>query len=252
MVILLLITAKNQLNNPLLLAQCDQYCIVDIETTGLDPTREEIVELACSIVSGPKVIGDFSVLLHPSQPMSPEVIAIHGIRNEDVEFAFLSAEALARFEYFIGDLPLVAHNANFDFTFIQSALGYSLPNSLFDSIALAQQLLPYQQHYSMSALCDYFGIFNEQAHRALSDCHATADIVIRLLQRYTSGQAVELPKLYKVVEPNTYQIRAQLKAAGFRWYKEQRCWGVEQSAQTNAEQTEEIRIQGFLCRLLEP
>jgi len=251
-VINLLLSAKNQLKNPLLLAQYDQYCIVDIETTGLDPAKEEIVELACSIVSGSKFIGDFSVLLHPSQPMSPEVIAIHGICNEDVEFALSPGEALARFEYYISDLPLVAHNANFDFTFIQSALGYPLPNQLFDSIALAQQLLPYQQHYSVSALCDFFGIVNEQTHRALSDCHATADIVIRLLQRYTSGQAVDLPKLYKVVEPNTYQIRTQLKAAGFRWYKEQRCWGVEQPAKTKAEQAEEIIIQGFLCRLMEP
>ncbi|MCE5195917.1 MAG: 3'-5' exonuclease [Negativicutes bacterium] len=246
--IILLYPAKNQIKNPLLLAQYKQYCLVDIETSGLDPARAEIVELACSIVSDARIIGDFSVLLRPSQPMSEEVIAIHGIRNEDVESAFSPADALARFEFYIGDLPLVAHNANFDFTFIQSALGYPLPNALFDSMALAQLLLPAQPHYSVSALCAYFNIVNEQAHRALSDCHATAEIVIRLLRQYAKGTTTAPLKLYKVVEPNTYQIRAQLKAAGFRWYQEQRCWGIEQPPQT--EQPQEIMIQGFLCRLM--
>jgi|GEM_PF-6527564 len=239
---------KPTLQKPEQIFLADHFAVVDIETTGLDPLQERIVEIACVLVAKDRIVGEFSLLMNPNRPIPNEVSQIHGIFDEDVAFACSVEEGLARFEFFIGNLPLLAHNATFDFGFIQQALGYTLPNSLFDSVALARKLLPWQSQFGLKALCTQFQIENEHAHRALSDCRATAEVVLALKKIKTQPDQENQQTLYKVVENNTYAIRDQLKKAGFRWYKDHQIWGILLSKDELPPEEGEIVLKGFRCR----
>jgi DNA polymerase III epsilon subunit family exonuclease len=239
---------KPNLQKPEQIFLADRFAVVDIETTGLDPLQESIVEIACVLVAKDRIIGEFSLLMNPNRSIPDEVSQIHGIFDEDVAYACSVDEVLAKFEFFIGNLPLLAHNATFDFGFIQQALGYELPNLLYDSVALARRLLPWQAQYGLKALCTQFQIDNERAHRALSDCRATAQVVLALkkLKEQPNLKAEEI--LYQVVENNTYAIREQLKKAGFRWYKEHQIWGILLAKSELLEEQGEMSIRGFRCK----
>ena len=226
----------------------DHFAVVDIETTGLDPIQEKIVEIACVLVAKDRIIGEFSLLMNPDRPIPNEVSQIHGIFDEDVAYACPVEEGLARFEFFIGNLPLLAHNATFDFGFIQQALGYTLPNALYDSVALARKLLPWQTQFGLKALCNQFQIENERAHRALSDCRATAEVVLALKKLKIQPDEDNQQILYKVVENNTYAIRDQLKKAGFRWYKDHQIWGILLAKDELPKEEGEIILKGFRCK----
>ena len=239
---------KPYLQNPEQIFLADRFAVVDIETTGLDPLQDNMVEIACVMVAKDRMIGEFSLLINPNRAIPDEVSKIHGIYDEDVSQACTIEEALARFEYFIGNLPLLAHNATFDFGFIQQALGYELPNQLHDSVALARKLLPWQTQFGLKALCNQFQIDNERAHRALSDCRATALVVLALkkIKEQPNSQTPEV--LYQVVESNTYAIREQLKKAGFRWYKEHQIWGILLEKNEIPDEQGEVILRGFRCK----
>ncbi len=239
---------KPQILPPERLFEFDHFAVVDIETTGLDPLREKIIEIACVLVVKDHIVGEFSLLMNPGIPIPDEVSKIHGLYDADVAPACSVEEGLSRFEFFVGSFPLLAHNAGFDFSFVQQALGYELPNPLFDSVALAKSILPWQTQYGLRALCTHFQIENERAHRALSDCRATAQVVLALKEMRKNPPPTSTGILYQVVEANTYAIRDQLKKAGFRWFKEHSFWGILLMQEESLNDNGEALIKGYRCR----
>ena len=155
------------------------YVVFDTETTGLS-NQDRIIEISAIRVRNGGIEATFSELINPEQEISPKITRLTGITNIELACARLASEVLPEFLEFIGDLPLVAQNAEFDVRMINNELHRSgsatyicLDRNDIDTMLLARELFPCWQSHSLEALCAKFNIRNESAHRSLSDARAT-------------------------------------------------------------------------------
>ncbi len=155
------------------------FVIFDLETTGVDIARDEVIEIGAIRFEGGKEQARFSSFVKPKGSIPPDATAVHGIDDEMVADAPTIDKVLPEFFAFIGDRDLVAHNgARFDFPFVRRlARECKLPavrNALFDTLALARRLFP-GDPVSLEKLIERFGINAEARHRALDDCRCLGE-----------------------------------------------------------------------------
>lgn len=157
------------------------YVIFDIETTGLSPDDNAVIELSAIKVSNGKVVDEFSELINPCMHIPYQISSITGITDDMVEDAPTVETVLKDFITFIGNNVLVGHNIkNFDFKFIQrDALRYfgkKIPNDYVDTLIVANRYLPEVKNRSLENLSSHYGISYEGAHRALADCYINKQV----------------------------------------------------------------------------
>ena len=120
--------------------------VLDVETTGLDYTKERMVEFAAVRLENGKIKAEYQTLINPEQHIRKSSIAIHGITEEDVKDAPTEAEAMPKILEFIENYPIVAHNAIFDFSFINEAskrtTGKEITNPIIDSQTMYKEVYP--------------------------------------------------------------------------------------------------------------
>ena len=161
--------------------------VLDTETTGLDYTRERIIEFAAVRLENGKIVDEFQTLINPQQHIRKSSMAIHGITQEMVEDAPTEEEILPQILEFIGDYPIVAHNAIFDFSFLNEAkkrvLGEDLKNARIDTQNMFKEIAPDLESHGLEALTKRFNVELNNHHRAMAD---------------TMGLALAYPKLKKI------------------------------------------------------
>lgn len=150
-----------------------RFACLDTETTGLSPeTGGKICEIAVSVSQGGRVVDEFSTLLNPGIPMSPEVVAIHGITNEMVKDAPSFAEVLPRLLGLLDNSVIVAHNADFDVSFIRAefaACGMRFPPyPVVDTLKLARKSGKFVRN-RLGLIAEELGISCQGWHRAMAD-----------------------------------------------------------------------------------
>jgi DNA polymerase-3 subunit epsilon len=163
--------------------------ILDTETTGLDPaTGDRVIEVAAVELLNLLPTGaTFHRLIDPERDIPAEASRIHGFTNGDLvgkpKFAEIAAEMLD----FLGDAPIVAHNAPFDFGFLDAELlraGFPKLNRalMIDSLMLAKERYPGMPN-SLDALCRRLGVDNSMrsAHNAILDCRLLAQVYLELM-----------------------------------------------------------------------
>ena len=155
------------------------YVIFDLETTGVDSSRCEIIEIGAIRYEGGREVARFETFVKPRGPVPPASTAIHGITDAMLEGAPAPRQALIDFMAFVGDLDLVAHNgSSFDSPVLsRSAREQGLPRprqALYDSLALARSLFPRQRN-RLEDLIERFSIRAEARHRALDDCRCLGE-----------------------------------------------------------------------------
>jgi CRISPR-associated protein Cas2 len=162
------------------------YVVVDIETTGLDPELDAIIEIGGIKYEEGEEVGSFSVVVKTEVPVPTSVCALTGISQEDVDAGASLEDAITDFVTFVGSCPIVMHNANFDMSFIDEALDSldmdELGNQCIDTLVMSRKLLPKMTQHRLSDLCSHYGIDAGGAHRALADCRMTHDVFISLLR----------------------------------------------------------------------
>ena len=162
----------------------DRFVFYDVETTGSNVRRDELVEIAAWAYEGRAPAGEpFRSLIRPQRGyIPPAATKVHGIRYEDVADAPDIADVLPRFFEYIGDETLVGHNiARFDNRFIDKARGELEGQGFYplfiDTLRLARRLLPDMQHFSLEHLSQALGLHQGAiVHRALEDLQVTADL----------------------------------------------------------------------------
>lgn len=156
-----------------------KYAIVDIETTGGMAKRDKIIEIAVVIHDGIKVIDHYSTLINPQRSIPFEITRITGINDEMVRDAPKFFEVARKFVLMTKDTIFVAHNVNFDYSFIKEEydkLGYTYSKKLLCTVRLSRKSFPGLPSYSLGNLIRHFGIKVSARHRALDDALATAEI----------------------------------------------------------------------------
>ena len=160
------------------------YAIIDIETTGLSPSKEKITEIAIIIHDGEKVIEEFSTLVNPERKISYRITQITGINNQMVSDAPKFYEIARKIVEFTENKIIVGHNVRFDYGFIRNefkSLGYDFKRQTLDTIKLSRKLIPGKPSYGLGNLCKTLGIENPDRHRALGDATATKTLFELLL-----------------------------------------------------------------------
>ena len=130
--------------------------VLDVETTGLDYTKERMVEFAGLRLENGKIKAEFQTLINPEQHIRKSSMAVHGITEEMVKDAPTEAEIMPKILEFIGDYPIVAHNAIFDYSYINEAAkrttGKPITNPMIDSQAMFKEVYPDLESCGMEAL----------------------------------------------------------------------------------------------------
>ena len=157
------------------------YIAFDLETTGLDAASDEIIEIGIARFVEGELVEQYQSLVKPSIPIPREITQLTGIDPEDVEDQPPIQELVSEIASFIGDLPIVAHNVQFDVSFLSKH--HSLDGNLaIDTVELASILLPSSPRYNLSTLATAMGINLERAHRAFDDALATGFLYWQLWQ----------------------------------------------------------------------
>jgi DNA polymerase III epsilon subunit family exonuclease len=162
------------------------FCVVDLETTGLSPTQSRICEIGAVRIEALELAGSFQTLVNPRERLPLQIASLTGIDDRELRRAPTVALATRRFIAFAGDAVLVAHNARFDVSFLDTAVlrlgGRRLAAPVVDTVWLARSLLSGRAtRFGLASLAHFFGTGTRPCHRALPDAEATAEILLRLL-----------------------------------------------------------------------
>ncbi len=166
------------------------YAIVDIETTGSYAAGNGITEIGIVIHDGIKVLNFYETLVNPNLPIPFFIQRLTGINNEMVANAPSFCEIAGHVFELLQDKIFVAHNVNFDYSFVKAHLavhGYELESKKLCTVRLARKVLPGLAGYSLGKLTTILGINHTQHHRAGGDALATADLLALIIARDTEG-----------------------------------------------------------------
>lgn len=181
------------------------YVCFDLETTGLDPLYNEIIEIGALKVRDGKVAERFMEFIHPQEEISPMITNLTGITNEMVANARPADAVISDFLEFCEDDVLIGHNVGFDYSFMKSGasnLGLTFEKFGIDTFKIAQRTLKSLPSKSLSSLCEYYQIENKAAHRAYYDALATAKLYQTLAHYFEN----EDPSFFKP-QQLTYKIK---------------------------------------------
>lgn len=161
----------------------ENYCVIDLEMTGLSAARDRILEVGAVRVRGGAVTDCFSMLVNPGRPIPVEVRQLTGITDAMVEEAPGCDEVVPLLLEFMGEDVIVGHNVSFDYRFLkQWAANHniSLNMRFLDTLKIARAILPEEQSKKLGALCQFLDVSREHAHRAVDDALATAAVLEKL------------------------------------------------------------------------
>lgn len=160
------------------------YAITDIETTGSYAAANGITEISIHIHDGEKVIEKFETLINPGQPIPYYIQSMTGITDKMVASAPRFEEVAEKIYAILHDKIFIAHNVNFDYSFIKSHLkesGFELNSKKLCTVRLSRKIFPGLASYSLGRLCHSLGITINDRHRAGGDTEATVKVFQLLL-----------------------------------------------------------------------
>lgn len=178
----------------------ERFAIIDVETTGLSPKIDRLTELAIIIIENGVIIEEFSSLINPEIKIPYRITQLTGISNQMVQDAPYFYEIAKRIVEITEECTFVAHNASFDYRFIQAEFahfGYEYQRKVLDTVKLSRKLLPGFKSYSLGKLTAQLGIQIENRHRAMGDAKATAELFQRLLAIKPEISEVNLKGLHR-------------------------------------------------------
>jgi DNA polymerase-3 subunit epsilon len=176
------------------------YAIVDIETTGGYAARNGIIEISVKVFDGKSIVEQFETLVNPEQQIPRYIQVFTGIDNEMVQHAPRFEDIARDLYYLLNDKIFVAHNVNFDYSFIKHSLeayGYTLNAKKLCTVRLSRQVFPGLQSYSLGNLCRSLDIKLLNRHRAGGDAAATAILFQKIFQLNFNAIEISLKKTSK-------------------------------------------------------
>ena len=182
----------------------ETYVVFDLETTGLYPNSfDTIIEIGAVKICDGKIIDKFDELINPNKELSPDIIKITGITNEMLTGKRSEEEVLKDFMKWVSGLPMVAHNAKFDVSFIEKAYeNYNMgkfDNIVIDTLGLSRYLESSERYHNLATLVKRYNIpwSEDKHHRADYDSEGTALIFLKMLQKLELNNFKTLKDLYK-------------------------------------------------------
>jgi CRISPR-associated protein Cas2 len=164
------------------------YVAIDIETNGLNPKEHEITELGAVKIKGGIVTETYQTLVKTEKPIPKEIVDLTGITNEMLaQDGKELADAMEGFLAFVDELPVICHNAAFDYSFLQDACRKCneaiFKNKCIDTLALAKRYIKGVANYRLATLAEHLGLDQNLAHRSRNDCETTIAVYQKILEK---------------------------------------------------------------------
>ncbi|MDA3935765.1 MAG: exonuclease domain-containing protein [Actinomycetota bacterium] len=200
----------------------DEVVFVDIETTGFDPSRDRVIEIAAAVARGPEITDRFSTLVDPGRPVPPEIVRLTGIDDSMLKGAPSAESAVSRLVEFVAGRDVIAHNVGFDRSFLEHVAGTAaFRGAWLDSLQLSLIGLPRLSSHRLGDLAEAFGS-HTPTHRAGDDVEALA-FVWRVILCGLEQLPPALLKYLSLLAPDTQwpvrsvlaHMAAQHKAGAF-------------------------------------
>lgn len=164
------------------------YCSVDLEFTGFDPSKDQILEIGFAFFrvteAGTEIVEEWSQVFKPTIEVHPKILGLTGITQQELGEAPDFNDYREFLQSKLGDAIIVGHNPVMDVKFLES-YGIKLSGQVIDTLELVQFILPTHHSYNLENLVHYFGIQHHKAHRALGDAISTVHVLENLLQVHT-------------------------------------------------------------------
>lgn len=176
----------------------DTFVVFDIETTGFSCSNDRIIEIGAVKIEGGKISGMFSEFVNPGISIPYKIIELTGITDDMVAGSESIESVLPRFLEFAGDSVLVAHNSNFDMSFIKkncNDLGLECGNPVMDTVVLAKYALPELSRYKLDTIAKYLKINMGSHHRAVDDANTAATIMLHCFKLVKDKGIADLASL---------------------------------------------------------
>ena len=160
-----------------------EFVAFDIETTGLNALNDRMTEIGAVVFSGGEIKQTFNTFVDPERHIPPDITQLTGIKDSDVAGAPGEKEAMEKFIAFIGERPIIAHNAHFDVGFMAAAAnrqGLKFSPVFLDTLALSQALLPELKRFKLDIVSNHLGLPQFNHHRATDD----AMVVARMMDKF--------------------------------------------------------------------
>lgn len=166
------------------------YVSIDLETTGLNPKLDRIIEIGAVKVEEGEITETFSQLINPGRKLEDKIVELTGICDEDLTDKPYIEEVLPELIEFLGELPLLGHSILFDYSFLKKAAvnqKLTFEKKAVDTLKIARRYLTELEHRSLDYLCEYYKI-PHHAHRALADAEATHILYRKLAELFYSEE----------------------------------------------------------------
>ncbi len=186
----------------------DDYCVLDLETTGLKALNCEIIEVGILKIRQNRPVSKMSVLIKPKVlPLPPFITSLTGITNEMLVDA-PSIEEVSYWIYdFIGNDPILGYNVAFDLSFLKAHTTKHTPvNPALDVLPLARICFPEQKSYSLSAMTSLLHLY-QNTHRAIDDCVATYQLYTVCKERLAGQTTSQIDEAIDLFKKNRRQRR---------------------------------------------
>ncbi len=172
------------------------YTLIDIETTGLDPNYDEIIEIAAIRIRNNMIDSTFSTLVKPERLIDSFITELTGITNDMVANSLPIEPNLYKLHSFINNDILLGHNVNFDVNFLYDNYikytPYLFKNNFVDTLRLSRKVYPDLGSHSLSYLTRSLGIISKTSHRAEADCLTTYSLVNSMINTISNtGESIE-------------------------------------------------------------
>ena len=176
----------------------DDYVVFDLETTGFSPIHDAIIEIGAVKVSKGKISDHYSVFVNPQRPIPLRITELTSIDDSMVADAKSIEEILPEFLSFCEGCSLVAHNAEFDVSFIEENAkrqGFETDFTVLDTVQMARLLLTDLNKFKLNTVCKRLNIKQEHHHRAVDDARVTAEVFLRFVEMLEEQDVHTLAKL---------------------------------------------------------
>ena len=202
--------SKGLASNPQGQALTDTYVVFDLETTGFSPLKNKIIEIGAVKVQNQEITDRFSTFVNPQVPIPYEIEQLTSINDDMVLDAPLIEEILPKFMGFCEGAVMVAHNADFDMSFIKyncKQQGLPCEKTVVDTVALSRALLPSLNRFKLDTVAKALGIVLGHHHRAVDDAACTAEIMLKLIKMLQDRGVENLDDLKDMGDMNVETVK---------------------------------------------
>jgi DNA polymerase III epsilon subunit family exonuclease len=183
---------------------------IDLETTGLHPEQDAVIEIGAVKFAGDEVLETFEMLISPGIPLPYRIQRLTGIAPAQLRGAPSLVSVLPSLRAFLGDVPLVGHNIPFDVGFLRR-VGLARRNPQIDTYELASALLPGLKTYTLASVASALEVPGETHHRALADAQLARQILLALLLRMERLDTGIIEALEALPAPQDWTLRYFLR-----------------------------------------